>query len=92
MLTTLQPWASPNPTKSIVYAYEALRLSGILLQPFMPFKSAELLDRLGVDPEKRKWEDCVLSEKVDVEGLVQGLKGGKRPGHLFPPLKIMALQ
>ena len=87
MLTAHQPWASPNPTKSIVYAYETLRLSGILLQPFMPFKSAELLDRLGVDMQKRGWEDCVLPETVNVEALVKGLKGGKRPGHLFPPLK-----
>lgn len=70
-----------------MYAYETLRLSGILLQPFMPFKSAELLDRLGIDTQKRGWEDCVLPERVDVGALVQGLKGGKRPGHLFPPLK-----
>lgn len=87
MLTSHQPWASSNPTKSIAYAYETLRISGILLQPFMPTKSAELLDRLGVSDTQRRWEDCVFPDEVDVGALVQGLKSGKRPGHLFPPLK-----
>lgn len=52
----------------------------------MPFKSAELLDRLGVDPSQRGWDNCVIPEEVDVEALVGGLKSGKRPGHLFPPV------
>lgn len=87
MLTTLRPWASPNPTKAIVYAYETLRISAILLHPFMPYKSAELLDRLDVDPSKRTWDDCVLPAQPDVKAIVGGLKAGKRPGHLFPPVK-----
>lgn len=32
---------------------EALRISGILLQPIMPSKCARLLDELGVKPERR---------------------------------------
>lgn len=89
-MTTLQPWASPNPTKAIVYAYETLRISGILLQPVMPFKAVELLDRLGVDPARRRWQDCIMSQQPDVRAIVDGLKRGKRAGHLFPPVKEVA--
>jgi methionyl-tRNA synthetase len=87
MVTTLQPWASPNPTKAIVYAYETLRISAILMEPYMPTKAVELLDRLGVDKTHRGWEQCVFDKTVDVEQLVEGLKEGKRRGHLFPPVK-----
>jgi methionyl-tRNA synthetase len=87
MVTTLQPWASPNPTKAIVYAYETLRISAILLEPYMPTKAAELLDRLGIDSSQRGWNQCVFNDKIDVGQLVKGLKDDKRPGHLFPPVK-----
>jgi hypothetical protein len=53
----------------------------------MPLKSAELLDRLGVDKTKRGWEQCVFAERVDTGAMVEGLKAGKRSGHLFPPVK-----
>ncbi|KAI3334391.1 tRNA synthetases class I (M)-domain-containing protein [Ustulina deusta] len=39
---------------------ESLRLVGILLQPFIPEKSSELLDRLGVSPTRRTLDDAVL--------------------------------
>jgi methionyl-tRNA synthetase len=87
MVTTLQPWASPNPTKAIVYAYETLRISAILMKPYMPTKSVELLDRLGVESSARGWDHCVFNKDVDVGRLVKGLKEGKRPGHLFPLIK-----
>jgi len=86
MVTTLQPWASPNPTKAIVYAYETLRISAILMEPYMPTKAAELLDRLGVETSQRGWKQCIFNKDVDVGRLVKGLKEGKRPGHLFPPI------
>ena len=37
---------------------EALRLVGIMLQPFMPTKAKLLLDMLGVAVERRGWEWC----------------------------------
>ncbi|KAF8311059.1 hypothetical protein DL93DRAFT_2061473 [Clavulina sp. PMI_390] len=46
-----------------LYLHESLRISGILLQPFMPTKSAELLDALGVSIEERGWQDAVLGGK-----------------------------
>jgi methionyl-tRNA synthetase len=87
MITTLQPWASPNPTKAIVYAFETLRISAILMEPYMPTKASELLDRLGVESSKRSWEQCIFDENIDVGRIVKGLKEGKKPGHLFQPVK-----
>ena len=39
---------------------ETLRLVGIMLQPFMPAKSTELLDMLLVDKERRSFKDASL--------------------------------
>ncbi|KAF2090795.1 methionyl-tRNA synthetase [Saccharata proteae CBS 121410] len=45
------------PLHSTIYlCAEALRIVGILLQPWMPDKSAELLDMLSVDPQRRSIE------------------------------------
>ncbi|KDQ05906.1 hypothetical protein BOTBODRAFT_182108 [Botryobasidium botryosum FD-172 SS1] len=61
--TQLAPWA-PNTPESIKNAYfyspETLRIAGVLLQPSMPIKSAELLDRMGVGEGERGWEDAGL--------------------------------
>ncbi|KAJ2969719.1 hypothetical protein NUW58_g9914 [Xylaria curta] len=46
--------------QSVFLAAESLRIVGILLQPFMPEKSSELLDRLGVSPDRRTFADAVL--------------------------------
>lgn len=57
LLTETQPWAASTPTKTTVEVraavLEALRVSGILLQPFIPSKAEQLLNALGVDPEQR---------------------------------------
>lgn len=59
-LTDTAPWdlARKETTKQaadvVVYnAAESLRIMGILLQPFIPEKAAELLDILGVQPRNR---------------------------------------
>lgn len=44
----------------IWYVTEVLRISAILLQPIMPDKMAELLDSLGVAPDRRTFQDAVL--------------------------------
>lgn len=38
------------------YSVETARISGILLQPVMPTKMSELLDRLGIQKHQRTWE------------------------------------
>lgn len=54
---------------------------------YMPTKATELLDRLGVESSQRGWDQCVFNDEIDVGHLVKGLKDGKKPGHLFPPVK-----
>ena len=92
LFTRLEPWRMENTTIPMIYAYTTLRLAGILIQPFMPTKSVDLLDRLGVDPSERTWEDVKWSgpQEVDtqmmVEKLLKAEQESKRRGHLFPKM------
>lgn len=70
----------------IVYlASEALRLAGILLQPYMPNKAAQLLDMLGVAEGRRSWQWAEAGK--DNEYGVSKVELGKGiKDVLFPPL------
>ncbi|KAH8166657.1 hypothetical protein CIB48_g1600 [Xylaria polymorpha] len=46
--------------RTVYLTAESLRIVGILLQPFIPEKSSEILDRLGVSPDRRTLSDAVL--------------------------------
>ncbi|GAB7357517.1 hypothetical protein MBLNU459_g0045t3 [Dothideomycetes sp. NU459] len=63
---------------------ENLRLSGILLQPFMPDKAKELLDMLDVQDDRRSWADA----RFGADGAYGPSAAlGKGSGSiLFPPL------
>lgn len=82
----LAPWladASPSSMhRSLFYESEALRISGILLQPFMPEKAKQLLDTLGVSEEKRGWAELGLGE-----GGERAVMKGKLK-QLFPNVKL----
>ncbi|RSH81542.1 methionyl-tRNA synthetase [Saitozyma podzolica] len=93
LFTILQPWATDDSTKAIVYAYHSLRLAGILLQPIIPSKATELLDRLGVPPHRRTWGEAVWPVEVDTEDMIRGLREGKKKykGHLFPQVEMEAV-
>ncbi|PUU77669.1 tRNA synthetases class I (M)-domain-containing protein [Tuber borchii] len=57
------PWAIQDPTQQDLPIYlsaEAVRITGILLQPFMPGKMKELLDGLGVRADRRGFEHAVV--------------------------------
>jgi methionyl-tRNA synthetase len=71
--------------KIIFEAAEALRTSGILLQPWMPNKANLLLDQLGVRHDRRTLAWC--KPGVDLEyGEPMVELGVKYAGVLFPPL------
>ncbi|KAJ6161378.1 Methionyl-tRNA synthetase [Penicillium chermesinum] len=76
-----EPWNNPNPQRVIFNAAESLRITGILLQPFMPTKSKELLDHLKVDlsPTKRAFAATAY-------GFDAAYGEGIKKGILFPPL------
>ncbi|GHJ88770.1 hypothetical protein NliqN6_5172 [Naganishia liquefaciens] len=92
LFTLLQPWTPSTPPADLLtaltYAHDSLRLAGIALQPVMPTKMPDLLDRLGVDA--RGWDELdttgnVARVRACVQRMVEGAKRGKREV-LFPPL------
>lgn len=82
----LAPWladASPSAMhRSLFYESEALRITGILLQPFMPEKAKQLLDTLGVSVGKRGWAELGLGEGGERTMMKGKLK------QLFPNVKL----
>ncbi|CAG8929715.1 unnamed protein product [Penicillium salamii] len=77
-----EPWRSPDPQRVLYNVAESLRIAGILLQPFMPGKSHDLLALLRVDtsdPSKRAFAATAYGSDADYgEGVQRGI--------LFPPL------
>ncbi len=66
----------------VYYAAESLRIVGILLQPFMPTKAAELLDALGVSEENRAFEHARLGADFEYGEPKTKVRA------LFPPLAV----
>ncbi|EHS64831.1 methionyl-tRNA synthetase [Puccinia graminis f. sp. tritici CRL 75-36-700-3] len=79
------PWhesTTPDDAYQAIHlSAEALRISGILLQPFIPAKAAQLLDSLGVAQDGRTWSHLALGLGT---GSVVREGGG---GLLFPQLR-----
>ncbi|KAK0651850.1 tRNA synthetases class I (M)-domain-containing protein [Cercophora newfieldiana] len=73
--------------RTIYLAAENLRITGILLQPFMPEKAAQLLDILGVSKEKRTFKDANPYSDFDYGTPLVAPGSGKGGWNsLFPPL------
>ncbi|KUJ15546.1 uncharacterized protein LY89DRAFT_619546 [Mollisia scopiformis] len=72
---------------TVYHCAEAIRMIGILLQPYMPTKSAQLLDMLGVKSNKRTFNDARLGADPDY-GLAQVPLGKCAQDGLFPPLAV----
>ncbi|BCR91956.1 methionine--tRNA ligase MSM1 [Aspergillus chevalieri] len=77
-----EPWkAGPESQRSLYTVAESLRISAILLQPFMPNKSQDLLNILRVDNAKRSFTDAGFGSDAEYgEGIKKSI--------LFPPLVI----
>lgn len=95
LFTALEPWKSTtNDTdllNAMVFAHEALRLTGIALSPIMPSKTTELLDNLMVSSETRTWQHLVWDEKGALDRVVESVKSAGSGGRgkkqvLFPAL------
>src|SRR3569833_496609 len=70
--------------QQVIYnASEALRIIGILLQPFIPTKAGELLDVLGVPETNRTFEHAQLGCDFDY-----GVAKSDPKINLFPPLVL----
>ncbi|KAF9509338.1 hypothetical protein BS47DRAFT_159750 [Hydnum rufescens UP504] len=86
--TRLSWWRYPNHQslvrRSHFYSHEALRISAILLSPFMPGKSAEMLSVLGISVDARTWQDTRFGA-AGVPGIRPSKRGYK---DLFPPVPV----
>lgn len=84
--TQLEPWSdetsAEDTAKVVIYAKETLRISSILLQPIMPSKCSELLDRLDIDPSCRSFQNADISINENI--IDKPVKKSKQV--LFPPV------
>ncbi|KAH7318220.1 tRNA synthetases class I (M)-domain-containing protein [Stachybotrys elegans] len=71
----------------IFQASEALRVAAILMQPIMPAKMTELLDKLGVKQERRTLEWAEFRKDLEYFGPSVAERDVRRPkwDTLFPP-------
>ncbi|KAI1391469.1 methionyl-tRNA synthetase [Hypoxylon trugodes] len=87
------PWAKTDEDDAaaveqiVFYAAESLRLVGILLQPFIPEKANEFLDRLGVSHDRRTIQYAVLHAD-DSYGTPMITLGEGAHSSLFPPIPV----
>ncbi|BCS24080.1 methionine--tRNA ligase MSM1 [Aspergillus puulaauensis] len=75
-----EPWKNPEQNQRVLYnVAESMRITGILLQPFMPTKAKETLDLFRVDASKRGISDARYASDSDYgEGIKKKI--------LFEPL------
>lgn len=72
----------------IIYtAAESLRHMGLLLQPFMPGKAAEMLDLLGVAQDKRSFKYLGLGKDFSYGAPLRSI-GISAQDAIFPPLAV----
>ncbi|CZT02563.1 hypothetical protein WAI453_002094 [Rhynchosporium graminicola] len=72
---------------TIYHSAEAIRIVGILLQPYMPEKAAQLLDMIGVDKSRRTFDNAKLGAD-DTYGTAKIPVGRDAWDGLFPPLPV----
>ncbi|KAF7943694.1 uncharacterized protein EAE97_005764 [Botrytis byssoidea] len=81
------PDAKEKLVSAVYHSAEAIRIVGILLQPYMPAKASLLLDMIGVIPERRTYEYAILGADPSYGDAQAPLGKGAWDG-LFPPLAI----
>ncbi|RIA86016.1 tRNA synthetases class I (M)-domain-containing protein [Glomus cerebriforme] len=97
--TNNEPWKLINDIdqketveNTLFYAAETARISGILLQPIMPTKMSELLDKLGIQKDQRTWEYAKFGRgwnlKNNHDSKIKFQDDKKNV--LFPKLKIIS--
>ncbi|KAI9648132.1 methionyl-tRNA synthetase [Ciborinia camelliae] len=81
------PEAKERLISAVYHTAEAVRIVGILLQPFMPAKSSQILDMIGVKPERRGYEFAGKGADLSYGDPMAPLGRCAWDG-LFPPLAI----
>lgn len=86
-IRTGKPEDRAHVDRTIYYCAETIRIVGILLQPYMPSKTAQLFDMIGVDVSRRTFEDAYLGID-DSYGDPKVAPGYGPWDSLFPPLPV----
>lgn len=74
-------------TESIIFdCAEAVRIAGIMLQPYMPTKAGEILDMLGVSKNRRTFADAVYGVDHTYGTSTWTTSERGEYGTIFPPL------
>lgn len=73
--------------RTIYHCADAIRIVGILLQPYMPGKSKTLLDMLGVEDSRRTFDDARIGAD-STYGTAKAPLGNDAWDSLFPPLPV----
>ena len=84
--STLDAKDQNRADRIIFLCADALRVCGILLQPYMPSKMETLLDMLGVRRDARGFDKARYAADADYGTSTLGLGKGHK-GVLFPPLR-----
>ena len=93
-LQETEPWRMKEPQLTdeknacIYMCAESLRICGILLQPFMPEKSKQLLDMIGVSDNGRSFVNTRFGSD-HTYGRVPTEKPNGTSNALFPPLRSL---
>lgn len=79
IVTAVAPWSKSTSVQSVhdihILTLECLRICGILLQPFIPGKTNELLTALGIPEYERSLADAQYDMgRVDLDKVVPGVK------------------
>ncbi|KAN0074748.1 tRNA synthetases class I (M) domain containing protein [Tylopilus felleus] len=81
LLTILEPWSDAHPPDVALSCYltalETLRITGILLQPFVPHTSEKLLNALKVPENERNIEYARIGKSEVGGGQVMDVRGVK---------------
>lgn len=97
-MTRMEPWNIRDPNvddpaalarlSAVVYTLaETLRVTSILLQPYIPIRASDALDRLGVRASRRTSAFAVRGADAEYGMSTAALPEGKgAEGSLFPPL------
>lgn len=76
--TDVSPWKRDCPVERVLACYlashEALRTSGICLQPFVPDVSLRLLDALGIPSTERAWTYAKSPAKTNGMPSIRSIK------------------
>ncbi|KAG0243965.1 methionyl-tRNA synthetase [Actinomortierella wolfii] len=95
LFTQFEPWRlvkeegqEAKVNEILWLSQETVRMAALLLQPIMPTKATEILDRLGIADDERMWEHVEVghgwkSPNTKTDGLEQGTV-------IFPALEIAA--